>query len=225
VRAVLLDALGTLLRLQAPWPALAAGLREDHGIEVTVGQAEQAARAEMSYYRAHHAEGSDPESLAALRLRCAQVLRDSLPAAAAITPERLLPTLLAALCFEPFADVAPALATLRENGLRLVVVSNWDCSLAEVLERVSLRPLLDGVVTSAQVGAAKPDPAIFAQALTMAGVRAPEALHAGDTIEDDVEGARAAGVAPVLVRRDGGREGPAGVPVIASLSELLSLAA
>ena len=44
-------------------------------------------------------------------------------------------------------------------GLRLVVVSNWDVSLHEVLARTGLTPLLDGAVTSAEVGAAKPDPA------------------------------------------------------------------
>ena len=100
----------------------------------------------------------------------------------------------------------------------MVVVSNWDVSLAEVLERVGLAPLLDGVVTSAAVGAAKPDPAIFAHALALAGVPAARARHVGDSLDEDVAGARAAGIEPVLLRRDGGPRPGRGVRTIAGLS-------
>jgi FMN phosphatase YigB (HAD superfamily) len=58
-------------------------------------------------------------------------------------------------------------------------------------------------VSSAELGAAKPAPAAFRRALTLAGVPAAEAVHVGDRVEEDVEGARAAGIAPVLVVREG----------------------
>jgi putative hydrolase of the HAD superfamily len=101
-----------------------------------------------------------------------------------------------------------------------VVVSNWDCSLHDVLVAAELRPRVDGVVTSAETGAAKPDPAIFARALELAGVSAAEALHVGDSPREDVEGARSAGIEAVLVVRD--RPVPPGVDVrmIHSLDEL-----
>ena len=67
---------------------------------------------------------------------------------------------------------------------------------------------------------AKPDAAIFAQALAALGARAADALHAGDDLAADVGGARAAGIAAVLVARDGGAP-PEGVRAIASLDGLL----
>ena len=85
-----------------------------------------------------------------------------------------------------------------------MAVSNWDCSLPEVLKRVGLGELLDGVVSSAMAGARKPDPAIFAPALELAGVGPEEALHVGDTHEEDVEGARSAGIRSLLLDRNGG---------------------
>ncbi len=82
-----------------------------------------------------------------------------------------------------------------------MVVSNWDQSLGSVLARVGLDALLDGVVTSAEVGAAKPDPRIFEAALELAGVSAGEALHVGDSLEEDVAGAHAAGIEVVWLNR------------------------
>ena len=90
-----------------------------------------------------------------------------------------------------------------------MVVSNWDVSLHERLAETGLAPLVDGAVASAELGAAKPDPAIFARGLELAGAAPEEAWHVGDSPEADVEGARAAGVTPVLVARDGAPRRPA----------------
>ena len=60
-------------------------------------------------------------------------------------------------------------ASCARRGIRLVVVSNWDVSLHERLAETGLAPLLDGAVASAELGAAKPDPAIFARGLELAG--------------------------------------------------------
>src|SRR5204863_7203228 len=106
--------------------------------------------------------------------------------------------LMDAIRFEAYEDAQPALRALREGGLRLVVVSNWDCSLPDVLERIGIAPLVDAVVASAVVGAAKPDPRIFHAALERAGCRPGEALHVGDSVTADVEGATAVGIHAVL---------------------------
>jgi putative hydrolase of the HAD superfamily len=87
---------------------------------------------------------------------------------------------------------------------------------------LGLGGLLGGVVTSAAVGASKPAPELFRAALAAAGVSAGEALHVGDRLDEDVGGARACGIEPVLLRRDG-TPGPDGVVTIASLAELPSL--
>ena len=194
VRAVFLDALGTLVELEPPWLALRERLPE----EVEEERLVSALRVEMAYYREHAHEGRDEASLAELRERCAAIVSERL--AIEISVEDLV----ASIRFTVYPDVAPALSGLRDRGLTLVAVSNWDCSLPRVLERVGLDGQLDGTVTSAGVGARKPDPAIFTAALELAGCEPAEAIHVGDTPEEDVAGARAAGIRPLLIDRDGG---------------------
>ncbi len=189
-----LDALGTLVDLEPPW----IGLRRALGDGVGEKRLIEAVRAEMAYYKEHSDEGRDAASLADLRRRCAEVLSQQLGR------EVDAETLVAAIRFQAFPDAAPALATLRSRGLRLLCVSNWDVSLAEVLSRCGLAEQLDGVVSSAAAGSRKPDPAIFEQALARAGVEPAQALHVGDTPEEDLDGARAAGIRALLIDRDGG---------------------
>jgi 2-haloalkanoic acid dehalogenase type II len=194
-RAVFLDALGTLVELEPPW----VWLRERVPDSVSDERLVAALRAEMAYYREHAHEGRDEDSLADLRQRCADLVSREL--GAEVTVEELV----AAVRFAPYPDVIPALSGLRDRGLRLVAVSNWDCSLTRVLERCGLGGMLDGVITSAEAGARKPDPAIFTAALELAGCAPDEALHVGDTAEEDVEGADAAGIRSLLIDRDGGQ--------------------
>jgi putative hydrolase of the HAD superfamily len=219
-RAVLLDALGTLVELVPPWPALVRELGA-RGAVVDEPAARSALLAEIAYYRAHHDEAGDAAALADLRARCAEVLREALPPPARdLAPADVLAALMASLEFRPYPEVPETLARLRRAGARVVVVSNWDVSLHEVLARTGLAALVDGAITSAELGAAKPAPAIFARALELAGDVPPgRALHAGDSVEADVAGARAAGIEAVLVVRDG-TPAPAGVRTIRSLAEL-----
>jgi putative hydrolase of the HAD superfamily len=193
VRAVFLDALGTLVELEPPWVAL----RERVPAEVSDEALMAAIRAEMSYYREHSHEGRDPDSLADLRKRCAELVSREL--GTEVTAQQLVESIR----FAAYPDADPALRALRGRGARLVVVSNWDCSLARVLERCGLAQRLDGTVTSAEAGARKPDPAIFARALELAGCDAADALHVGDTPQEDVAGARATGIRPLLLDRSG----------------------
>jgi putative hydrolase of the HAD superfamily len=220
-RAVLLDALGTLVAMESPAPRLREELARRAGVEVDLAAAEAAFRAEIDFYVAHHLEGRDERSLDELRDRCAAVLTRAL-GDASLEPDTVRPAMLAALAFRAQPDAAPVLEALRERGVRLVAASNWDYSLPRVLAEVGLASLLDAIVPSATVGAAKPDPALFAAALEQVRVAPAEAVHVGDSLEHDVAGARAAGVAAVLLdRRRSVRD--AGVPVIHGLDRLPSL--
>ncbi|MEA2278303.1 MAG: hypothetical protein QOC78_3263 [Solirubrobacteraceae bacterium] len=215
--AVLLDALGTLIELERPWPHLVAELAA-RGVVVGEDDARRAMLAEMAYYRAHHDEASSWAALRDLRRRCAGVVAGEL--GLALPPDDVLEALLASIRFNAYPEVPEALARLRAGGARLAVVSNWDVSLHDVLERTGLRPLVDAVVISAEVGVAKPQPAIFHAALERLGATAADALHVGDSLELDVAGARAAGLRAVLVARDG--EPPReGVPTVSSLLGVL----
>jgi HAD superfamily hydrolase (TIGR01549 family) len=190
-KAVLLDALGTVieLRIEAEGPLSAAF------------------PAEMAYYRDHAHEARDADSLADLRRRCAELL--SREAGRPVSVEEMM----AAIRFDAYPDASPALERFGELGLRRVCVSNWDYALPEVLERCGLGDVFDAVVTSAVVGARKPDPRIFDAALEEAGCAPEEALHVGDTPAEDIAGARAAGIPALLLDRRGGAD-------IASLAEL-----
>ena len=196
---MLLDSLGTLLALEPPAPRLVHELGR-RGIAVSPETAEVAFRTEIQHYIGHHLEGSDRAGLERLRDDCARVLREALGLAAG-DQETVRSSMLAAIRFRPYPDVVPALRRLRAAGLRLVVVSNWDCSLGDVLDHAGLRTLVDGVVTSAEVGAAKPDARVFRAALEAARCPAERAVYVGDSPANDVAGASAAGIRALLLRR------------------------
>ncbi|HZB76122.1 MAG TPA: HAD family hydrolase [Solirubrobacteraceae bacterium] len=217
--AVLLDAMGTLVHLDDPVARLRAALREHAGLDVDLRTAGAALKAEIAFYRANLHTAVDGPSLDALRARCAAAMRPALPPGA--SDEALTVALLAGIRFAPYPEVPRALAALRAAGWALVVVSNWDVSLDEVLVETGLRERVDGVVTSVAVGSPKPARAAFDRGLELAGAAPGAAWHVGDDLDADVGGARAAGVRPVLVDRDG--DGPAprgGVPVVRALDEL-----
>jgi putative hydrolase of the HAD superfamily len=128
-----------------------------------------------------------------------------------------------ALRFALLPDAVPALDALEAAGLRLGVVSNWDCGLADVLDDLGVGDRFGTVAVSAVVGAGKPDPAIFRHALGALGVAPGAALHCGDLPAYDCAGAAAAGVRAVLIDRAGGMAGGA-CPTIAALPDLVPLA-
>jgi len=96
------------------------------------------------------------------------------------------------------------LRALQATGVALAVVSNSDGTLEGRLREEGICQVGEGrgvpmtiVIDSGVVGVAKPDPAIFAIALDACGVAPERALHVGDTVGADVDGALAAGVRPV----------------------------
>ena len=129
--------------------------------------------------------------------------------------------------FEMYDDVAPVLTQLSERGLIVGAISNSHRSLDAFCEHFSLRGLITVSVSSAQHGYMKPHRSIFETALAKAGVQAADALMVGDSIRHDIEGALAAGMRAVLLRRSGELPAdlPPGLPVIATLTDLPALLA
>jgi len=120
-----------------------------------------------------------------------------------------------------FPDSLPALQALRRRGKILGIVSNWDSRLFGICEGLGLRQYLDFVLASAVVGAAKPHPMIFQEALRHARVGPSEAVHVGDSLEDDVLGAQRSGIHAVFIDRKGNRASQA--PTISALQFLWGL--
>ena len=212
--------LGTLVELRDPVPRLRAELQRRTGIDVGQEAAARGFGAEIAYYLDHHMEGRDRASLEDLRDRCAAKMDEALNTPT-ISRGDVRAAMMESLEFAPFPDVEPTLSELRGRGLKLVIASNWDWSLPQWVERAGLDRLVDGTASSAVVGAAKPAPDVFREALRVAGAAPGEALHVGDSPEGDIEGARAAGLRAILLQRQG--EPPDGVQAIRSLAELPSL--
>ena len=85
------------------------------------------------------------------------------------------------------------LQDLRNAGLRLGIISNFDLRLYEILKHVGILDLFEQVIVSSQVGADKPSPRIFEEALRRFKVEPAELLHVGDDEIADGEGARTLG--------------------------------
>jgi putative hydrolase of the HAD superfamily len=223
VKAVLLDVLGTLLELESPAPALREEIERRTGIDVGEERAADAFAAEIGYYLAHHLEGRNMDAVDDLRDRCAEEIRRSL-ALDGLDHATAREAMLAALRFRAYPDALALVHALRECDVRLVAASNWDASLPEALERTGLAPYLDGAVSSAVVGAAKPEPAVFRAALELAECEPDEAFHVGDSPQGDVDGALAAGIRVALLDRHGAHpDPPPGVSKVSSLEEVPSV--
>ncbi len=102
--------------------------------------------------------------------------------------------------FELFEDAIPVLEELRAAGLRIGVVSNGIRDLREFVAHHRLD--VDAIVDSRSHGRVKPHPTIFQAALDLLGVEAVDAVMVGDSLEEDVEGARALGMRAILIDRE-----------------------
>jgi putative hydrolase of the HAD superfamily len=121
-----------------------------------------------------------------------------------------------------YPEVRGVLSELQRRGYILGAVSDWQTALLELVHHLELSRFLEFVVVSAMIGLGKPDPLLFRHAVERAGVAPSEALFVGDTYATDVIGARAAGLQPVLIVRDG-QPPMADVPIIQSLDQLFEL--
>jgi putative hydrolase of the HAD superfamily len=125
-----------------------------------------------------------------------------------------------AATWDVFPDVMPALDALRARGISLGIVSNFDSRVRRILAGLGLAASFESVTLSSEVGATKPDRAIFARALARHGVDAARAVHVGDSPAEDGEGARAAGLRAVLIDRAGRHADRPGLVRVGSLAAL-----
>lgn len=105
--------------------------------------------------------------------------------------------------WELYEDASEVLEALRQKGIRMAVISNWDDRLPELLEGLGLADFFETIVFSAGVGIEKPFPAIFEYALRELGLPAEQVVHVGDRMREDVEGARGVGMQAIHLDRSG----------------------
>lgn len=130
--------------------------------------------------------------------------------------------------FEMYDDVPDVLAEIARRGIRIGLISNSHRCLASFQEHFELAAFISAAVSSSQHGYLKPHPSIFQAALHLLGVPAGDAVMVGDSVGQDIAGARRVGMRAVLVRRGAADEPFAGdvdaaVPVIQSLRQLVPL--
>lgn len=121
-----------------------------------------------------------------------------------------------------FSDVQHTLQQLRQQGIRLGILSNFPTHLEQVLQQHGIDSYFDFLVVSSLVGLEKPDPAIFELAIEKAGVPKEEILYVGDQMDDDIRGAQAVGLKAILIDRHD-RWSHCSCPHIRRLSELVEM--
>ena len=189
------DVAGTLLNLQEPAGAIYARLGRRYGVtrppEVIASELARALRAPWPGLR-FDGDGRP-------------FWREAVRRATGCADPTYFEEVYAA--FGPSAwAVAPGavrcLTALRESGVRVGVLSNWDTRLRSLLSALDLLPLLDTVVISGEVRLEKPDPAIFDLSCMRLGTPPAFVLHIGDQRQADLLGARGAGCVGWLLGQD-----------------------
>jgi putative hydrolase of the HAD superfamily len=129
----------------------------------------------------------------------------------------------ASLGWRVYDDVRPLLRALRARGVALGIISNWTGDLEDVLHQIDLHKDFDIILDSARFGHEKPHPPIFAEAVRRAGTSPSHAMHVGDSIDHDVDGALQSGLQPILLDRAGRHASFDRAPRVAGLNEILDL--
>lgn len=203
IDAVLFDAAGTLILPVEPVGATYSRLAADFGVALSAARLDDAFRrvfaaASPNVHPGHAAAEIPERERAWWRARVRETFRAADGTARFDDFDGFF-----AVLFAHYADarawrLAPGahegLAALSARGLPLAVLSNFDHRLPGLLEGLGVAERLACLVLPAEVGAAKPDPEIFTFALRRLGVSAERALYVGDHAEEDLAGARAAGL-------------------------------
>jgi putative hydrolase of the HAD superfamily len=201
-RAVLLDAVGTLVLPREPIGETYARLAREHGVDLPVWRIEDAFRRVLA--------GAPPLTArddAGDRAWWRSVVRATFRAADQTARfddfERFFAALFAYFAapaaWRAAPEAAAALDALRASGRRIAVASNFDARLGPILVGLGLAPLVDLVWLPRDAGTAKPDPRFFTGACARLGVSPGAAVAVGDDPEQDLAASRRAGLAAIDV--------------------------
>ena len=234
---LILDSYGTLVEMDDFYGRLHAGF-DRLGVQASLDAVKNAAHREMLFYMSHARFAVDWPSYEKIRLQCAGELIASLHEQnikIAASKDAVAHMIGESIVFRALPGARETLAVLKERGVRLAVVSNWDYRLSHALEETRLLHFFDFVLSSAQARSEKPGREIFERGVEMARrfvpqLKARDCFYVGDHYEKDVLGARSAGLKPLwLVAKE--RDVPSGdtheanddVPRLKSLRDLLKI--
>lgn len=209
IRLVTFDAAGTLIEQRLDPGALAARIVREHGGSVSDQAGSQAYFELQERFREEREIAERLQDRSRIRAvwlamveKWTKVVGEGPLPAAELLDEFIHRSFSGeGHAFALFEDVLPTLDELDSMGIVAGVISNWDHTLHLTLERLGVSDRFAFAIASLEFGAEKPDPRIFHHALERGGFAAGDALHVGDSLEDDYEGALGAGLHAVLLDR------------------------
>jgi len=231
VRAVFFDWVNTLVRMEPDRHVISAEVCRDFGIAVSgldLLRGIYAAEEALSGGRPlQWSADGDPEAYLAYNNRVLEEAGVTPPDRA--TGMKMLQRFVERFRkfgFVAFDDAAPALRSLRQQGIVTGLISNMPHAMQPLIDRTGLAGLLDVIVTPLDAGGAtKPAAPIFLEALKRAGTKPEDTVHVGDEPFSDGKGARAVGITGVVIDRHGIFPGLTEYRRITSLAELPGMVA
>jgi len=228
IKAIFFDWFNTLARYEPPREELHSRILHEFGIEMPPGEIITGILAADRYFFDENAlspvEKRNLEEKTEVYCHYQDIILTE--AGIKVDKELLLKImkreqqLFEGVTFTLFDDVLSTLKTLKEQNFILGLLTNATKDMISVHRKLGLKPYLNFVVTSEEVGVDKPNPAIFLAALDRAGVSASEAVHVGDQYKLDVVGAQGVGINPILIDRFNFYPKVTDCPRISSLSEI-----
>lgn len=100
-----------------------------------------------------------------------------------------------------YKDVVPSLTYWQQQGVKLGIISNFDSRLNQILRLLDLEQYFSNIIFSSNYAIAKPDPQIFHLALAQYDILPEQAWHIGDSLKEDYQGAKMAGLTAFLIER------------------------
>jgi putative hydrolase of the HAD superfamily len=222
LECVLFDAVDTLLAPAPSFQGRFVAVAAEHGVpleEAAVDAAIAAAAREAAWPE----DWTDPATQRTFWLGFYGKVLGSFGHTGTELAEALFQAFSDPAAYRLFDDVRPALDELAGRGITLGLVSNFEPWLDEVLALQGIDGRFAAVAVSGKLGVAKPDPRIFKAALDQAGADPGATVHVGDQLVNDVAGAAAAGITPVLIDRFGRHPDAGGAHRVEDLGGLLEL--
>jgi len=228
IQAIFFDWFGTLAHYDPPREQLQSQALKELGFEVSAGDLRRSlVESDREFYAESAAVSSRDmtrEDRQAMYIRHQEriLARAGVPVPADMLPQVISRTreLYRDMRFALFDDVLATLRALKERNLIIGLLTNLRQDIDAICRELGLESYVDFTVTSAEVGAEKPNPPVFLAALERASVTADMAIHVGDQYEVDVAGARRLGIAPVLLDRNNVYPDITDCPRIRSLIEI-----
>lgn len=228
IKAVFFDAAGTLIRTARPVGESYALLGQKYGMEVSAAEMRERFRADFSSAPPLAFPGAAREELPDLERDWWKGLVRKICQPLGPFPRfddyfsELFHYFSRTEAWSLYPETVETLAALKDRGLLLAVISNFDSRLFGILEGLGISSWFDSVLISSRMGFAKPAPEIFHKALALHRLEAEEALHVGDSPDKDAAGATGAGLTGVLLDRNG-KSSSEIFPRVRNLKEILTL--